>query len=264
LRRLRSLGYIGGRASEEEEEDEDEPEEEGKNENEGGEDGEEDREREEGKEGEGSKDENRNNKPPMFRPAGPFGFGGQPDWCHTNSIDYNEKLDQIVLGVHTFNEFGSSITARRRKKRPGIARALRHGRRPALSMGQSPWYGAGARRTRCSSRNTTCVGFRWLARRGASDHLQHGMGRTGGRYSSVSRSSPDRFVRPLPQGAGESFGPAQPSWEYTAADKSEFFSGHISGAERLPTQYADLFRGRAHLRGERKRKDGLGVHQPLR
>jgi hypothetical protein len=26
------------------------------------------------------------------------------DWMHTNSIDYNEKFDQILISVHNFNE----------------------------------------------------------------------------------------------------------------------------------------------------------------
>ena len=26
------------------------------------------------------------------------------DWLHTNSIDYNEKFDQILISVHNFNE----------------------------------------------------------------------------------------------------------------------------------------------------------------
>jgi len=237
LRRLRSLGYIGGRASEEEEEDEDEQEEEGKNENEGGEDGEEDREREEGKEGEGSKDENRNNKPPMFRPAGPFGFGGQPDWCHTNSIDYNEKLDQIVLGVHTFNEvwvIDHSTTTKEaaghRGGRCGMGGDLLY------RWGNPRAYGAGGAKDQMLFAQHD---VRWIPDGSpGAGHLtifNNGMGRTGGRYSSVVEIEPpiDSSGRYRKE-PGKAFGPAQPSWEYTAADKSEFFSGHISGAERLP------------------------------
>ena len=33
------------------------------------------------------------------------GFGGRNDWMHTNSIDYNEELDQIMLSVPHFGEF---------------------------------------------------------------------------------------------------------------------------------------------------------------
>jgi len=29
---------------------------------------------------------------------------GHPDWMHTNGIDYNEELDQIIIGVPTFSE----------------------------------------------------------------------------------------------------------------------------------------------------------------
>ena len=29
---------------------------------------------------------------------------GHPDWLHSNSIDYNEELDQILLSVPHFDE----------------------------------------------------------------------------------------------------------------------------------------------------------------
>lgn len=32
------------------------------------------------------------------------GFGGRGDWMHVNAIDYNEKLDQIIISVPYFNE----------------------------------------------------------------------------------------------------------------------------------------------------------------
>lgn len=32
------------------------------------------------------------------------GFGNKPDWMHSNSIDYNEELDQIILSVSQFEE----------------------------------------------------------------------------------------------------------------------------------------------------------------
>src|SRR5205085_8192032 len=40
------------------------------------------------------------------RGPGPGGGppGGMADWCHTNSISYDAKLDQIALSIHNFHE----------------------------------------------------------------------------------------------------------------------------------------------------------------
>ncbi|MBN2446317.1 MAG: aryl-sulfate sulfotransferase, partial [Phycisphaerae bacterium] len=82
LRKLRSLGYIGGDDEDEEEEEE---------------------------------DTNQSGGPGMVggpggMAGGPGGMGGGPgmaggaDWNHTNSIDYNPQLDQILVSVLQFNE----------------------------------------------------------------------------------------------------------------------------------------------------------------
>lgn len=33
-----------------------------------------------------------------------FTVDGQKDWLHSNAIDYNQQLDQIILSVHSYNE----------------------------------------------------------------------------------------------------------------------------------------------------------------
>ena len=65
--------------------------------------------------------------------------------------------------------------------------------------------------------------------------FNNGQFRTGGNYSSV-----DEIVPPVqPDGsytltAGEAYGPASPTWTYTAATPSDFYADHLSGAQRLP------------------------------
>ena len=50
----------------------------------------------------------------------------------------------------------------------------------------------------------------------------------------------DEIVPPVnenngyPRSADEAFGPSKPVWSYAAPEKSEFYSTHISGAQRLP------------------------------
>ena len=66
--------------------------------------------------------------------------GGQPeDWTHSNGIDYNADLDQIVLSVREFSEFWiidhSTTTAEAAGHSGGNSGQWR---RPALPLGKSP------------------------------------------------------------------------------------------------------------------------------
>ena len=79
----------------------------------------------------------------------------------------------------------------------------------------------------------------WISqdRPGAGNILlfNNGRGRADGNYSSIVE-----IATPLTsQGtyrieAGQPFGPAAPTWEYTAPEKKDFYSNFISGAQRLP------------------------------
>jgi hypothetical protein len=179
---------------------------------------------------------------PRQRPPGPAWGPGpgrvdmRADWCHTNAIDYNAKFDQIALSVHTFNEIWiidhSTTTAEAASHRGG-----RCGRGGDLlyRWGNSRAYGTGGTD---DQQLFAQHDVRWIpAGYPGEGHLtvfNNGPGRADGQYSSIVEIAPPvdgagryRLER------GKAYGPAKPSWEYTAAEKSNFFSSHISGAQRL-------------------------------
>jgi len=199
IRRLRALGYVGGPESDDEDEDQ-----------------------------------------PGPRPPGPRGFGGgdpRADWCHTNSVAYNARLDQIALSVHTFNEIwiiDHSTTTREAASHAGGRYG--HGGDLLYRWGNPRAYGAG---TASDQQLFAQHDARWIPEGfpGAGHLLvfNNGGGRPGGQYSSVVE-----IVPPLEANGsytlarGQAYGPSKPCWEYTHARKREFFSHSVSGAERLP------------------------------
>lgn len=172
-------------------------------------------------------------------PGLPFGPGGpdlRADLYHTNSIAYNARLDQIALSVHSFNEVW----------------IIDHGTTPAEAAGHTGgrqgrggdllyrWgnpraYGAGAA---ADQQLFAQHDAHWIPEgspgAGRLMIFNNGTGRTDGEYSSVIEIAPPldakgQYTRP----PGAAFGPERPEWEYAAPNRPEFFSGHISGAERL-------------------------------
>ncbi len=201
IERLRALGYVGGADAEEAEDTEQEP---------------------------------------GFGPGGGRGPGGPDmgaDWCHTNAVAYNAELDQIALSVHNFSEvwiIDHSTTTQEAAGHSG-------GRQ---GKGGDLLYRWGNPRTYSAGDATDQVLFaqhdvRWIpAGSPGAGHLMvfnNGVGRLDGQYSSVVEFAPPvsatgsyRLKR------GQAFGPANATWEYTAADKQDLFSRSISGAQRLP------------------------------
>ncbi|MBN2559384.1 MAG: aryl-sulfate sulfotransferase [Phycisphaerae bacterium] len=203
VRRLRALGYIGGRESDDDEND-----------------------------GEGEDD----NGPPWHGSGGPGGPDMRADWCHTNSVAYNAKLDQIAISVHSFNEIWIIDHSTTMKEATGHAGG-RYGRGGDLlyRWGNPRAYGAGdAKDQQLFAQHDV----RWIPEgMPGAGHLMvfnNGGGRPDGRYSSVVEIVPPidstgRYtLRP-----GQAFGPAKPCWEYAAPNKQDFFSHSVSGAERL-------------------------------
>jgi len=204
LRRLRALGYVGG-AEPEQMEPPDQP-------------------------------AVPQQRPPRFGP-GPGGPGMQADWCHTNSIDHNPRLDQIALSVHTFNEIWIIDHSTSTQEAAGHSGG-RYGKGGDLlyRWGNPRAYGAGGVQDQMLFAQHD---VRWIPEgRPGAGHLlvfNNGPGRPDGAYSSVVEIAPPidaagnyRLER------GKGFGPSRPTWEYTAPNRSDFFSSHISGAERLP------------------------------
>lgn len=162
--------------------------------------------------------------------------GLMADWLHTNAIDYNEKLDQIALSVLGNNEIWiidhSTTTEESRGSTGG-----RYGKGGDLlyRWGNPAAYRMG---TENDQMLFTQHDVHWIpdGLPGAGNLLifNNGRGRPGGSYSSV-----DEIVPPMNDAGGYvlkpgmPFGPATPTWMFTAPEKMNFYSFFISGAQRL-------------------------------
>jgi len=158
------------------------------------------------------------------------------DWNHTNSIDYNPQLDQIVLSLHTMSEIfvidhstttdqaaghsggrsGKGGDILYRWGNPQVYRAGDASDQKLFAQHDATWIGPG------------------LAGAGNIMIFNNGQGRSDGRYSSV-----DVIVPPVDEsghytlGPNSACGPKEADWIYTDENKPNFFSQNISGAQRL-------------------------------
>jgi hypothetical protein len=157
------------------------------------------------------------------------------DWLHTNGIDYNEALDQILLSVRGVNEIwviDHSTTTEEASGSSGGRYAkggdilYRWGNPAAYDHGEPE-----------DQKLFLHHDARWIevGRPGAGNIMvfNNGQGRPGGEYSAV-----DEFVPPVDSlGAyarlpGQPYEPATFIWNYTAPVPSDFYAANISGAER--------------------------------
>jgi hypothetical protein len=162
-----------------------------------------------------------------------FNYGSENDydWLHGNSLDYNEKLNQIIINIRNFNEFWiidhSTTTAEAANHSGG-----RYGRGGDLlyRWGNPEAYDRGDSSDRKffwqHDANWVKDGYP-----GGGNILvfNNGVGRY---YSSV-----DEVVPPIdPAGnyslvQNQPYAPESCVWSYT---QDNFFAWHLSGAERLP------------------------------
>lgn len=171
------------------------------------------------------------------RPGPREGRGGdrRADWLHCNSIDYNTALDQIVISAHNFNEvwiIDHSTTAEEARGSTGG----KSGRGGDLlyRWGNPAAHRAGGieQQRLFGQHDATWIGDL------AKPHLlvfNNGAGRRGASYSSVEQIELPIAGRTYAVDPGEPFAPAEPKWMYTGEPRGEFYSGHISGAQRLPS-----------------------------
>lgn len=160
-----------------------------------------------------------------------------PDWTHINSIAYNAGLDQILVSVLGFNEIWIIDHSTTSKEAAGH-KGGRSGRGGDLiyRWGNPQVYGAGSA---ADQQLFAQHDAQWILPgfRGEGNILvfNNGRGRPDGDYSSI-----DEIVPPVSKKEkyvckkGQAFGPVRPLWTYTAPQKSDFYSGHISGCQRLP------------------------------
>ncbi len=162
---------------------------------------------------------------------------GGADWNHTNSIDYNADLDQIVLSVHGFSEIwiiDHSTTSAEAAGHSGGNSGM--GGDLLYRWGNPQTYDAG---TVGDQQLFVQHDAEWIADGlpGEDNILifNNGQGRPGGNYSSI-----EEIVTPLKADGsytltlGSAYGPDAPVWTYAADTPTDFFAQNISGAQRLP------------------------------
>jgi hypothetical protein len=172
------------------------------------------------------------------------------DWLHTNSIDYNEKFDQILISVHHFNEIwvidhstttgeaaghtgGNSGKGGDLLYRWGNPEAYRAGTtddKKFFGQHDASWIQTG-----CPGEGDILV-------------FNNGEGRPTTGYSSVDEIVPpvndtgEYYLEP-----GSSYGPENAIWSYIANPPTSFYSVIFSGAQRLKdgdTLICDALEGR--------------------
>ena len=160
-----------------------------------------------------------------------------PDWIHTNAVDYNADLDQIVMSTPELSEIWIIDHGTTKAEAAGHTGGRRgQGGDLLYRWGNPTVYRAGgiADRRLFFQHNA-----HWIPKGlpGAGHILvfNNGRGRPGGDSSSV-----DELVLPVDENGlytrekGKTWGPSEPVWSYSAPKKSDFFSSFISGADRLP------------------------------
>ena len=159
-----------------------------------------------------------------------------PEWTHINAIAYNAAFDQIALSVLGFNEIWIIDHSTTQEQAAGGSGG-RSGKGGDIlyRWGNPQAYRAG---TAADQGLFAQHNVQWiLPGLPGEGHLllfNNGRHRPGGDYSSVDEISPpvDRRGHYV-HSPGVPFGPGKPVWSYTAAEPVQFYSMHISGAQRL-------------------------------
>lgn len=159
------------------------------------------------------------------------------DWTHINSIDYHQEFDQILLSVHNFNEIwviDHSTTTEEAASSSGG----RYGKGGDIlyRWGNPRAYKKGSKEDQQFFGQHDA---RWIPEgfpgEGNILVFNNGQGRPDGFYSSIDEINPPvstdgkYFIN-----EEGTYGPAFPIWQYISNPPFLFFSGHISGAQRLP------------------------------
>ena len=155
-------------------------------------------------------------------------------WNHMNSINYNAKLDQIIISCRSNSEIwviDHSTTTLQAAGHTGG----RYGQGGDLlyRWGNPACYKLG---TSANQKLFMQHDAEWV------DSLCPGAGNMTVFNNGVGRnySSADQFVPPVDslgfyyRAAGTAFGPTSLAWTYTATPPASFYCANISGVQRLP------------------------------
>lgn len=150
----------------------------------------------------------------------------KPDWTHINAVSYNKKLDKIAMSVREFNEVWIIDHSTATEQAAGRSGELlyRWGNPAAYKQGT-------ANEQQLFSQHDV----QWLDDSASLLVFNNGRNRPGEDYSTIIQIElPFDSHGSYKKEEGKAFGPATPSWEYFSANKTDFFSSFLSGAQRLP------------------------------
>jgi hypothetical protein len=166
-------------------------------------------------------------------------YNGRDDWMHSNAIDYNPYLDQIVLSVRSFDEIwiiDHSTTAAEARTGQGGRSGM--GGRLLYRYGNPAAYKRGTPQDRKLFKQHDS---HWIPRGlPGGDNIMifnNGSDRPSPQYSSVDEitpPTPDPVTGRYPMDANGVWGPQQLTWTYEAPNKPDFYSRFVSGAQRQP------------------------------
>ena len=203
-----------------------------------------------------------------------FGLGRRGNWTHTNSLDYNETLDQIVWNNSRNSEFyvidhGATFVPGDPKKSAELAAGpkgdflYRFGNPSVYDAGDAPTLtGEGSRADNGLKQMFFTHDIQWIDKGhpGAGNFLifDNGQRRPGETFSAILEINP--YDGPMEKGvyipemkAGHTRlrgkGAAemrsnQITWYYKSNSTQSFYSGHISGVQRLPNGNTLICSGR--------------------
>lgn len=173
---------------------------------------------------------------------------GHPDWMHSNSIDYNENLDQIMLSVPTFNEVWiidhSTTTAQAAGSTGGLGNK---GGDLLYRWGNPMTYDAG---TEADQQLFYQHDAHWVDEYLNFSNPDFGKiavfnNRVGADFSTVNIFNPNfdmyKNVYPITQGT---FEPADFDWTYLHPEPTKMWSTGLSSVQILPNGNALIGVGR--------------------
>ncbi|MBU0498156.1 MAG: aryl-sulfate sulfotransferase [Candidatus Thermoplasmatota archaeon] len=159
------------------------------------------------------------------------------DWTHCNSIDYNPKLDQILISVLRFNEIWIIDHSTTTEEAAGHTGGLYgHGGDLLYRWGNPQVYQRGSAMDQQLFQQHDAE---WIPQgypgEGNIIVFNNGRGRPEGDYSTVDELQP-----PLIENgsyyltSGEAYGPDGLVWQYIADDPFDLYAINLAGAQRLP------------------------------
>jgi hypothetical protein len=154
------------------------------------------------------------------------------DWLHSNSIDYNSNLDQIIVSIRGFNELWIINHNTTTSEAVGEAGDLMY------RWGNPAAYGRGDVLDQKFFQQHDCQWIEGgLPYEGEVLIYNNGNNRPEGYYSTVNQIQLPEMEQgqyPITTLPSDTFLPEEYTWSFPDTLDSEFFSQNMSGAQRLP------------------------------